>query len=46
MEAPVAPLLQEYVVPPEALNASEEPWQTLLLPLIAATGKLFTVTVC
>ena len=44
----VAPVLQLYVLPPDAFSVTDPPVQKVVLPkgVIAATGSGFTVTVC
>ncbi len=45
MLAVVSPVLQRYVLPPEAVREAEVPAQIVpALPLIEMTGKEFTVT--
>jgi hypothetical protein len=40
----VAPVLQEYDIPPEAFTVVEVPAQTVVGPLNVTVGKGFTVT--
>jgi hypothetical protein len=44
MEALVAPVLQAYVPPPEAVSVVAWPLQMVLVPEIAAAGDGLTVT--
>jgi hypothetical protein len=41
----VAPVLQEYVTPPDAVSVALLPAQMVVEPETVATGRAFTVTV-